>query len=65
MARAKEDPNQIRSYITGVHFPAKKDDLVRAARDQNAPDDIIRNLESLPDREFRQENEVTQEMQRR
>lgn len=63
MARMSRDPSQIRSYLTGVDFPARKDEIVRAARDQNAPDDVLRELQQLPDREFRQPNEITEQMQ--
>jgi hypothetical protein len=65
MARMTQDTNQIRNYLTGVRFPAKKDDIVRAARDQNAPDHILQALKNLPDREFRQVNEVTEMVQQR
>jgi len=34
-------PEQIRGYLEGISFPAKKDDIVRAARRNGAPEEVI------------------------
>ncbi|MGI6208343.1 MAG: DUF2795 domain-containing protein [Anaerolineae bacterium] len=46
------NPVMIQSYLEGVDYPTSKDTLVRTARDQGAPDNIISFLEELPDREY-------------
>ncbi|HOY10992.1 MAG TPA: DUF2795 domain-containing protein [Candidatus Paceibacterota bacterium] len=39
-------------YLSGINYPAKKEDLVNHAKSQNAPQDVIDTLEDLPDREY-------------
>ena len=51
-AKTTED---VRRFLRGVQFPAKKDDLVHAARRNGAPDDIVACLERLPAHEFKDE----------
>jgi hypothetical protein len=38
-------------HLTGTHFPACKEDLLRRARDNGAGQDILEVLESLPEHE--------------
>lgn len=38
----------IHQYLTSVEYPATKDDLVFAARDEGAPKEVIDTLDSLP-----------------
>ena len=45
-------------FLGGVRFPAKKDDLVHAARRNGAPNDIVAVLERLPQHEFNSEEEM-------
>ena len=37
--------------LTGVHFPASKQDLLRRARDNGGGQDVLEVLESLPEGE--------------
>ena len=40
-------------HLTGAHFPASKEDLLRRARDHGAGQDMLEVLKSLPeDEEF-------------
>ena len=39
-------------YLNGVHFPAKKEDLLRLARDNGAEEDVIEVIEALPDEQY-------------
>jgi len=41
------NPIQMQKYLSGVDYPTSKDDLVAAAKDQGAPDDVVSALESL------------------
>jgi hypothetical protein len=45
------NPIQIQQYLGGIDYPADKNDLIAKARDNGAPDDVIRNLENLPEEE--------------
>lgn len=44
--------------MKGIHFPAKREDLIRRARANNAPEEIVKWLEALPDRLYRNAPEV-------
>ena len=50
---------EVQKYLSGVDYPASKDELVQHARSQNAPDDVIEALESLPDGEYDGPNRVS------
>lgn len=39
-------------YLSGINYPAKKEDLINHAKSQNAPQDVLAMLEDLPDREY-------------
>ena len=39
-------------FLGGISFPAKKDDIVHAARKNGAPNDVVGTLERLPANEF-------------
>ena len=39
-------PIELQKYLGGVDYPASRDDLVAAARDNGAPDDLVSALES-------------------
>lgn len=63
MARAT--PPQVQDHLTGVEYPARKQDLVRIARQNNAPEEVIREVQNLSDRVYGDPVEVTEEMRRR
>ncbi|MFF4614708.1 DUF2795 domain-containing protein [Nonomuraea jabiensis] len=47
--------------LSGVEFPANKQELIRAARERKASKDIIKALETLPDHEmFDDPSDVTE-----
>jgi hypothetical protein len=45
-------------YLNGVHFPARKDEIVHAARKNQAPNDIVGALGQLPANEFQNAEEL-------
>ncbi len=51
-------------YLRNVNFPADKMEIVNNARDQNAPDDVVRNLDMLPDKRFNSAEDVWKDMQK-
>jgi hypothetical protein len=57
LAGGKSDVN-VMHYLQGIQFPAKKDDIVHAARKSGAPTDVIGALGQLPANEFANEREL-------
>jgi hypothetical protein len=55
---------EVQKHLAGVSYPAEKDDLIEAARDNEAPDHIMEILEGLEDREFDGPAEVTKAVTR-
>jgi hypothetical protein len=37
---------ELQKYLGGVDYPASRDDLVKTARDNGAPDDVVQALEN-------------------
>jgi len=52
----------IERYLRDVNFPANKRDIVEQARRQNAPDEVVRALDKLPDQRFNSSMDVTRGM---
>lgn len=42
-----KSPSEVLGYLHGLEFPAKKDDIVRAARRNGAPEDVLGALTVL------------------
>jgi hypothetical protein len=55
------NPIQMQKFLSGVNYPASKEDLVEHARKQGADEAMLRKLESIPDREYDGPNAVSQE----
>jgi len=49
MARALGglSPANVQQYLAGVQYPARKEDLLKQARDNHAPEDIIDAIENF------------------
>jgi hypothetical protein len=45
-------PTEIQKYLKGVEYPASKEDLVSAAEENDAPEEVIDALEDLNEDEF-------------
>ncbi len=54
------NPVQLQKYLSGVDYPARKNDLVRRARDLGADREVVRTLESLPREQFNSPNDVSE-----
>lgn len=50
---------ELQKYLGGVDYPATKDDLVSAARDNGAPDDVVSALENAGQDSFEGPTEVS------
>ncbi|NRQ40200.1 DUF2795 domain-containing protein [Nonomuraea sp. NN258] len=62
---SKPNPIQLQKHLSGVNYPASRDDLVQAARDHNADDTIVQALESMPDRQYDGPNAVSEAVTKR
>lgn len=52
----------VERYVRNANYPADKRDLMDYARRQNAPDDVVRALDRLPEQRFNSPTDVTRSM---
>jgi|GEM_PF-4286565 len=52
----------VERYVRNANYPADKRDLMDYARRQNAPDDVVRALDRLPEQRFNSAMDVTKSM---
>lgn len=45
-------PANVQLYLKGIEYPASKDELLRAARSNDAPDEVIDVIKSLSVQQF-------------
>lgn len=57
---AKVNPVQIQKYLSGVDYPASKEDLIKRARDQGADDSVQQTLQQIPDQQYQTPADVSQ-----
>jgi len=50
---------EIQKYLSGVDYPASKQRLVEYARDKGAPEDLLKDLNGIPDEEYDGPNRVS------
>jgi hypothetical protein len=54
------NPIQLQKYLSGIDYPARKQDLIERARQQGADRSIVSALESLGREEFNSPNDVSE-----
>lgn len=54
----------IQSYLSGINYPASRQDLMRMAQDRGVPDTITDALGSIPDRIYENHQDVVKEIGR-
>lgn len=59
---ASDTHEEARQYLEGVEYPAGKEDLVEAARNNDAPQRFIERLVELSISEYRGPDEVAEAM---
>ena len=42
-------PANVQKYLSGVDYPAEKQDLIEAARRNDAPDEVMQTIRKLPE----------------
>ncbi|EKE18824.1 MAG: hypothetical protein ACD_9C00221G0005 [uncultured bacterium] len=58
----KIPPVELQKYLSGVDYPASKDQLIQAAQDNDADQEVFDTLNNLPDKEYESPAEVSMEM---
>jgi hypothetical protein len=51
-------PITLQKHLKGTNYPASKEDLVRRAQNNQAPDDILTMIRQLPNQSFESPAEV-------
>jgi hypothetical protein len=59
---SKPNPIELQKYLSGVDYPAKRDDLVRAAEKNGADPDTLDIVRGLPDRTYEGPSGVSKEI---
>ncbi len=52
---------EIHQYLTGVDYPADKQEIVEVAKSNSAPDNVMSFLDRLPDQTYNTPAEVEEE----
>jgi hypothetical protein len=52
------DPRQLRAWLSGVDYPAEKNELVTQATRNGAPEDVLAALRSIPPVSYASRSEV-------
>ena len=56
----KANPVEVQSFLEGVGYPTRKQELVREAERHNAPSEVRATLRRLPDKKFDSPTEVSE-----
>jgi hypothetical protein len=56
---AKVNPIQVQKYLSGMHYPANKDEIVDHAKSKGADKNIVDTLTQLPDDKFQTPADVS------
>lgn len=59
---AKINPIELQSALKGVDYPARKDDLVKAAQGNGGSDEIKAAIDKLPDGTYDKPTDVTEKV---
>ena len=51
-------PETVYNYLKGMKYPARKENLIQQAKKNNADRDVIDAIESLPEKDYKSEDEV-------
>ncbi|MDM7892891.1 DUF2795 domain-containing protein [Curtobacterium caseinilyticum] len=56
---AAPNPIQVQKYLSGIDYPASKEDIVSTAKQESAPDDVLEALGNIPDGDYDAPTAVT------
>ena len=56
---AHVSPVEVEKSLKGIDYPAKKDDLIKHAKQQGASQDVLETLKELPEENFKSPIDVS------
>jgi hypothetical protein len=56
---SQAQPIEVQKYLSGMDYPATKEELVEHAQKQGAPQDILEALKQVPEGEYEGPNKVS------
>ena len=56
---AKANPIQVQKYLSGMDYPADRDEIIDHAKDQGADNDIVQILQQLPEQDYKTAADVS------
>jgi hypothetical protein len=59
---SKVNPIELQKHLSGVDYPAGRDDLVRTAEQNGADEETLKALRDLPDRTYEGPSGVSKEV---
>ena len=59
MANRTSNAADVEQYLSGINYPADKEDLLQRARESGAPAEVIDTLEGLPEGTYRSTADVS------
>jgi len=62
MAKNKFSPVEVQRFLSGMNYPASKEDLINHARRNRASDNIISMLEGMRTNRFNSPTEVSESL---
>jgi hypothetical protein len=54
-------PVQVQKFLKGIDYPAKKQDLIEHAKKNNASNEVLEDLNKIPDKEYTNAADVSRE----
>jgi hypothetical protein len=54
-------PIEVQKALKNMDYPAKKEDLVKHAKSRNASDEVMQDINELPDKEYKNATDVSKE----
>jgi hypothetical protein len=58
------EPIEVQKYLSGMNYPATKEQIVNNAKTQGAPEEVMESLEQIPEQEYDGPNKVSQAVSR-
>ncbi len=54
-------PTQVQKFLKDINYPVKKQDLIEHAKKHNASNEVLQDLDKIPDKEYTNAADVSKE----
>jgi len=54
-------PIKVQKALKNMNYPANKEDLIKHAKDRDASDKVMQDIENLPEKEYTSASDVSKE----